>query len=416
VTILIIRLSVPDRVIGEDWPGWRGIRGDGISQEESLPTVWSASEGIRWKCEIPGRGHSSPVIVGDAIFLLSADEAQQDRLLIRVDRRSGRLVWTRKVIHAPLEPIHHLNSFASSTPLCDGSRVFVTFLDTDQTYVAAYDLDGQRIWETRPGPFSSKHGFCSSPVLYGDWIIVNGDHDGESFLAALERSTGKIVWRVPRVNKTRSYSVPRILSIEGRDQIVLTGSLLTSGFDAKTGERIWWVKGPSEQMVASIVESGDLLFALGGYPERHLLAIRKGGSGDVTQSHLVWRTHRGVPYVPSPLIYGPWLHVVSDDGMYSCYEPATGNLRVQKRVASHVSGSMVGGAGYVYITDDDGKTTVLRNSGDFEVAAKNELGEGVYSTMAVSQGNLFLRGEKHLFSIGPTEIPSSPAPSLPTGR
>ncbi|MBY0585881.1 PQQ-binding-like beta-propeller repeat protein [bacterium] len=400
MTVLIFCASFSSWASAEDWPGWRGPRADGVSAESKLPTHWSPTDGIRWKSAIPGRGHSSPIVVGDAIFLLSADETAQDRLLLRIDRKTGQIVWTQIVIHAPLEPIHHLNTFASSTPLCDGTRVFVTFLDQDETYVAAYDFNGQQIWESRPGPFSSKHGFCLSPVLYKDWIIINGDHDGESFLAALDRATGKVVWRVPRVNKTRSYSVPRILSIQGRDQIILTGSLLTSGFDAQTGERIWWADGPSEQMVASIVEKGDLLFALGGYPERHLLAIRKGGSGNITDSHIVWRTHRGIPYVPSPLMYGDWLHIVSDDGMYSCYEPITGKLLSQKRVSSHVSGSIVGGDGHVYISDDEGKTIVLQNAGEFQITANNELGEGVFSSMAISQGNLFLRGEKHLFSIG----------------
>lgn len=401
MTAVLLWFALTTSVIGDDWPSWRGAGGDGLSMESNLPTNWSAEEGIAWKTAIPGRGHSSPIVCGKAVFLLSADEASLARLLVRIDRTTGKIVWMREVIQAPLEQIHPLNSFASSTPLCDGQRIYATFLDKEETYVAAYDFDGQRIWESRPGPFSSKHGFCSSPVLYGDWIIVNGDHDGESFLAALERKSGKTVWRVPRVNKTRSYSVPRILKIDGKDQIILTGSMLTSGFDAKTGERLWWVKGPSEQMVASIVERGDLLFALGGYPERHLLAIRKGGLGDLTDSHIVWRTHRGVPYVPSPLIYGDRLHVVSDEGMYSCYEPETGKLLVQKRVSTHISGSIVGGGGNLYITDDEGKTTVLKNTGDYEVIAKNELGEGVYSTMAISQGHLFLRGETHLYAIGP---------------
>jgi outer membrane protein assembly factor BamB len=176
--------------------------------------------------------------------------------------------------------------------------------------------------------------------------------------------------------------------------------LATSGFDLETGKLIWSVDGPSEQMVASILEEGDLLFAMGGYPERHLLAIKKGGVGDVTQSHIVWRTHRGVPYVPSALMYGGLLHVVSDEGMYTCYDPPTGRQHQQKRVSTHISGSLVGGDGVIYITDDDGRTTVLANSAGFEVVGRNSIDERVFSTPAISQGCLFIRGEKHLVCVG----------------
>lgn len=397
----ILLFTVAERGIrAENWPNWRGPHEDGISSEKNLPTEWSPESGIRWKTLIEGKGHSSPIVWNDAIFLTSAIKEADSRLLWKLDRPTGSIVWRKEVLKAPLEPIHPLNSYASSTPATDGERVYVSFLDRSEMYVAAFDFNGDRIWENRPGAFASKHGFCSSPVIYKDRLIVNGDHDGESYLCTLDRRTGKVVWKVPRAGKTRSYSVPRVITIEGKDQIVLTGSHATSGFDADTGKLIWTVDGPSEQMVASILHKDDLIFAMGGFPERHLLAIRKGGTGQITSSHVVWRSHRAVPYVPSAILYGGFLHVVSDDGMYTCYEPESGRLLQQKRVGTHVSASIVGGDGHLFITDDEGRTTVLKNNAKFEIVAKNGIGEGVFTSPAISQQTIFIRGEKHLFAIG----------------
>jgi outer membrane protein assembly factor BamB len=399
--LTILLFTVAERGIrAENWPNWRGPHEDGISSEKNLPTEWSPESGIRWKTLIEGKGHSSPIVWNDAIFLTSAIKEADSRLLWKLDRPTGSIVWRKEVLKAPLEPIHPLNSYASSTPATDGERVYVSFLDRSEMYVAAFDFNGDRIWENRPGAFASKHGFCSSPVIYKDRLIVNGDHDGESYLCTLDRRTGKVVWKVPRAGKTRSYSVPRVITIEGKDQIVLTGSHATSGFDADTGKLIWTVDGPSEQMVASILHKDDLIFAMGGFPERHLLAIRKGGTGQITSSHVVWRSHRAVPYVPSAILYGGFLHVVSDDGMYTCYEPESGRLLQQKRVGTHVSASIVGGDGHLFITDDEGRTTVLKNNAKFEIVAKNGIGEGVFTSPAISQQTIFIRGEKHLFAIG----------------
>lgn len=410
-SIAVLALLLAATAPAGDWPCWRGPTQDGMSVDANLPIHWSPEEGIRWKAAIPGRGHSSPIIVGDAIFVTSAIEEEEKRVLLRIDRGTGEILWQRDVLEAPLEQLHPLNSYSSSTPSSDGERVYVSFLDREQVYIAAYDLDGNRVWEVRPGAFSSKHGYCSSPVVYKGGLIVNGDHDGESYLALLDTQTGQTIWKAPRAGKTRSYSVPRVLSVAGRDQIVLTGSYATSGFHPDTGELLWRVDGPSEQMVASILDRGDILFAMGGYPERHLLAIKKGGAGDITQSHIVWRTHKGVPYVPSALLYGDYLHVVSDEGSYTCFEPETGKELSRKRIALHISGSLVGGDGKVYITSDSGETTVLENSAGGKVLARNAIGEDFFSSPAIAQGEIFLRGASHLFCIEGVDAPRKDAQS-----
>jgi outer membrane protein assembly factor BamB len=321
-------------------------------------------------------------------------------MLLRIDRKSGRIPWNKDVLKAPLEPIHPLNSYASSTRATDGRLVFVCFLDGANLFVAAYDFEGRLVWERRPGVFSSKHGFCSCPVVYYDRLIVNGDHDGDWYLLLLDKSNGETIWKTPREGRTRSYAVPRVVPVDGTDQIVLTGSFATSGFDPQTGRRLWSRAGPSEQMAASILHGGDLIFTMGGSPERRLPAILKGGVGDVTSSHIVWRTHKGVPYVPSALLYDNLLHVVSDEGVCTSFNPATGSKLSRRRIASHVSGSLMGGDGKVYITSDTGETTVWSNAPRAEIVGRGTVGEDVYSSPAISDGEIFIRGVKQLFCIG----------------
>ncbi|OYV81428.1 MAG: serine/threonine protein kinase, partial [Planctomycetia bacterium 21-64-5] len=264
----------------ENWPGWRGPRGDGSSNEEHVPTAWdgATSDNLAWKAAVPGTGHASPVVWGDQIFLASCLESEADRLLICLDRRNGQMLWQRSVLKSPLEKKHHLNSYASSTPVTDGKQVYVSFLEGSQTgeakgarmTVAAYDFDGNRRWLVHPGPFSSVHGYCSCPVLFEDKLIVNGDHDGDAYLVALDRTSGDILWKIPRENKTRSYSTPIIRQIEGRWQMVLSGSKCVASYDPHDGSRHWIIDGPTEQFVASMVYNGDLLFLTAGFPEHHI--------------------------------------------------------------------------------------------------------------------------------------------------
>ncbi|HTM56584.1 MAG TPA: PQQ-binding-like beta-propeller repeat protein, partial [Pirellulales bacterium] len=207
--------------LAENWPGWRGPRGDGTSYERNVPTRWSESDTVTWKAAVPGTGHASPIVWQDRIFVASCREESQERILLCFDRATGRILWQQVVLRSPLEEKHQLNSFASSTPATDGERVYVTFLDQHQMAVAAYDFDGRQQWMVRPGEFSSKHGYCSCPVLFEDKVIVNGDHDGDAYLVALDRATGKTIWKISRENKTRSYSTPLIREINGRTQMIL---------------------------------------------------------------------------------------------------------------------------------------------------------------------------------------------------
>lgn len=386
-----------------DWPGWRGPDGNGISNEIAIPLRWEPSQGIAWKTAIAGKGHSSPIICGDAVFVTTAIPEEEARKLLRINRKTGAIEWERTVLTAPAEPIHPLNSYASSTPATDGQQVFVTFLDRDQMFVAAYDFEGNKLWEQRPGPFASKHGFCTNPVLYRDSLLLNGDHDGEAYIVRLAKRDGAQIWKIPRENKTRSYCTPILLRENGQDQFLLNGSFCTAAYDCDTGKQIWICDGPSEQMVATLVVGHGLIFSLGGFPERHLLAIPRGKQGRL-DDQIVWRTHQGIPYVPSPLLYGDYLHVVSDEGFYTCFEPKSGKVLSRKRAGKHFSGSLVAADQKIYMTDDTGVTKVIANGPDFQLLAENHLGEDVYASPAISQGCIFLRGLEHLYCIGDPKL------------
>jgi outer membrane protein assembly factor BamB len=413
-------------VSAENWPGWRGPRGDGTSLEENAPISWNGAEGknVAWKVAIPGEGHASPTIWGDRIFVVSCLPESEERVLLSLDRRTGKTLWQKTVVESPLESKHSLNSFASSTPITDGKLVYVAFLKVDgrtvpapnvgksrpitpgEMIVAAYDFDGNRQWISEPGEFISAHGFCSCPVIFEDLLIVNGDHDGNSYVVALNRETGDTVWKTPRRHKTRSYVTPIIREINGQQQMVFSGSKCIVSLDPRTGKMLWNVEGPTEQYVASMVYDSEKFYMAAGFPTHHVMAVRPDGKGDVTNSHVAWHTQEVRCYVPSPVLVDKYLIVADDRGTANCFETSKGERIWQGRMGSHFSASLVTAGGLVYFQADNGQTRVVKPGPDMEVVAENELGERSYASPAISDGQLFIRGEKHLFCIGATKTAS----------
>jgi len=396
----LLLLAANRAAFAENWPGWRGPRGDGTSLETNVPVHWSKTENIAWKAEVPGVGHASPIVWNDRVFVVSCLESERQRILLSFDRRTGRKLWQIVVLESPLERKHELNSFASSTPVTDGKNVYCTFLDRDQMAVAAHDFSGRQLWLVHPGPFSSVHGYCSSPVLFENLIIVNGDHDGDAYLVALDRQNGRTVWKTPRENKTRSYSTPIIRQIDGRTQMILSGSKSVASYDPRTGKRHWIIDGPTEQFVASVVYNGRLLFLTAGFPELHLLAVRPDGQGNVTDTHIAWRSTKGAAYVPSPIAVDDYFLVVSDGGVATCLAADSGQRHWTERLGTHFSASLTSAGGLVYFLADDGVTSIVRAGNQFELVAKNELGEDCYSSPAISQGQIFFRATHHLYAVG----------------
>jgi outer membrane protein assembly factor BamB len=407
-------------VAGENWPGWRGPRGDGTSLEPNVPLKWDATKGenVAWKVAVPGSGHAQPIIWDDRVFVVACLDETKERVLICFDRATGKTLWQKTVFTGPLETKHSLNSFASSTPVTDGKQVFVSFLEVDgstipapnvgaprpitpgKMVVAAYDFDGNQKWVERPGEFISAHGYCSSPIIFEDTVIVNGDHDGKSYIVALKRNTGSVAWKLPRAHGIRSYVTPLIREIDGRTQMIFSGSKHIISLNPRDGSQNWKIEGPTEQFVASMVFDGKLLFMAAGFPTYHVMGIRPDGRGDVTDSHVAWHATNAKCYVPSPVVVGEHLFVADDRGTANCFVAATGDRLWQERLGNHFSNSLVTANGLCYLLADDGAMKVVRPGEKLDVVADNPLGERCYSSPAIAHGQFFIRGEKHLFCIG----------------
>ena len=420
-TLSLLLALTPALLPAEDWPQWRGPRLDGTSKDTGFPIT--ADGTVTWKTELPGSGHASPIVWQDRLFIVAALTENQERVLLSLDRASGKILWQTTVVKAPIESIHKLNSQASSTPATDGERVFTAFLDNSETdatraanagkvfgkgevpkgtvVISAHDFSGKQIWQVRPGLFSSKHGFCSSPIVFEDKVIVNCDHDGDGYIVALSRADGKELWRIDRPNKTRSYCVPLIRDIGGRTQMVLSGTMCVASYDPRTGKLLWIMDGPTEQFVASIVysEQSGLLYMTGGFPEHHLLAIKPDGSGNVTNTHIVWRTNKGVSYVPSPLVEGSHLLNVSDSGVAHCFDAKSGTIEWEERMREHHA-SLTSAEGHVYFINDFGIVRTVQPEATYKLLAESELKEKVFASPALSEGQIFIRTDKSLICLG----------------
>jgi outer membrane protein assembly factor BamB len=384
----------------ENWPCWRGPRGDGTSLETALPTKWSAAENLAWKTAIPGEGHSSPVIWEQRVFLTTAIPESQERVLLALEAGSGKVLWQQTVLRAPLEAKNAENSYASATPATDGEKVYTTFLDGKEVVVAAYDFSGKPLWLVRPGGFYSQWGFCHTPMLYEDKVIIVCDSKGENFIAALSRADGHTLWKVPREQPTQSYSAPLIQRMAGRMQMVVAGNKAVTSYDPNNGKQLWVLDGPSDDCVITPVYNpqAGLVLSCSSWPKRVLVAIKPDGEGNVTTSRLAWSTPTGAPYVPSPISVGSYFLTAAFSKEIYCYEAATGKVLWHEPAGLHHA-SPVAVGGLVYFLNDDGVAHVVKAAGKFELVARNELGEKTYASPAISQGRIFLRSFKNLYCI-----------------
>jgi outer membrane protein assembly factor BamB len=408
---LLLALCLP--LHAEDWPSWRGPRLDGTSTEKDIPLTWSTTENVLWKTDIPGIGHSSPIISGDRIFVTTCIEGEQksgQRALLSLDRKTGAILWQKNIVNAKLEQKHGENSFASATPCTDGKNVWVAFLSHPNMVVACYDYDGNKLWEKSPGKLLSVHGFCSSPILHKDLVILNGDQDATAYIVALDKKTGEEKWRIDRPNKTRSYCTPILIQSPTKPevtQMVLSGSKCVTSYDADTGKLLWIIDGPTEQYVASLVYLDETLFLTTGFPQYHLMGINPDGQGNITRSEFIrWHIgheingRKGASYVPSPIAANGHFYVVSDVGYLSCLTSRTGQRVYMEPLGKHHHASPVKIGEHLLFPDDNGITWVVKASDKFEVVAKNELKDPIYASPAVSHGQLFLRTTKTLYCIG----------------
>lgn len=386
-----------------DWPRFRGPNGTGIASDKAIPIHWNEKEGILWKVPLPGTGNSCPIVWGNRLFLQTADAEGKERLLLCVRVADGKILWSRSVPGAKAK-INQFSSLASSTPTTDGERVYIVFWDGVKQLMHAYDFDGKLIWKRDLGPFASQHGAGASPIVYQDKVIFANDQDGASVLLALDARTGNTVWQVPRKPFRACYSAPFLLEKPGElpELIVVSTAGITS-YDPQSGGENWTFNRIPYRTVASPVYSqGIIFFTCGDSPAgpRHALAVKVGGKGDVSETHLAWENKKGFPYVPSMLTWGDHLYFVNNDGVAGCYVAKTGANVWTERLGGNVFASPVLIDGKIYAINDAGDVYIFEASPTFKLLAKNSVGESVMATPAVADNRLYIRGKEHLFCIG----------------
>lgn len=385
----------------QNWPNWRGPNGDGTSVETNLPLAWDSRTNVIWKSEVPGVGHSSPIVWEDKLFTASALLDSKERVLLCYNAKTGDLIWQKTVVKSNLENKHGDNSYASGTPATDGKLVYVSFLDGENVLVAAYDFLGNQVWVQRPGTFSSPHGFSCSPALFEDKVIINGDSKGDAFIAALDKNDGKLIWKVKHENPAHSFSTPIFREMGGKMQMIFGGNKEIASYNPEDGTKYWYVNGPSEDFCSSPVynEKTGLVLVSSAWPQRILMAINPDGSGDVTESKVVWQTKEGAYYVPSPVCTDDYLFTTMTNGKVHCIDVETGSVVWSESMGKQYSSPVLAN-GLVYMPNDDGVITVIKPGNQLEVVSKNDMGERMNASPAISNGKIYLRGYKHLFCIG----------------
>lgn len=381
-----------------DWPWWRGPSMNGISLDANPPTVWSATQNIVWKSPVPGRGHSSPAVVGDRVFVATADEQKKSQLLLCFHRRTGQQLWKTVIHEKGLQHAHEKNTQASPTPACDGEQVYITFLNKQGIWLTATDLEGRIVWQQEAGPFDTLHGYAASPALYKSLVIVSGDSLEKSFLTALDRKTGKLAWRVQRPS-FNSFSSPIVARVAGHDQVLLSGGAIIAGYDPATGNLLWHCDGAARSTSGTVAFDSDHVYASGAFPEPTTMRIRADGSGDVTRTHLLWNTDDHF-YVPSMVVQAGLVYAVTDNGVAFCLDANSGKPLYKHRLGGDFSASPIIAGKYVFACNEEGRTFVYQAGPKFELVSENELGEGILATPAICGGHIFFRGARHLFCIG----------------
>jgi outer membrane protein assembly factor BamB len=375
------------RLAETDWPSWRGRHGNGVAASDQAPPLhWSNSENVLWKAAIPGRGHSSPIIVGDRVIVATADEDRESQSVLCFDRGSGAVRW-QTVVHQGglVRKGHKKATAASATAACDGDRLFINFLNADAIYTTALDLDGKQVWQTKVSDFATHQGFGSSPMLYGPFVYVSTDSRSGGVVAALDRANGKVVWQAQRPEKA-NYASASVLNAAGRDQLVIHGCDLIASFEPLTGKKLWEIEGATTECVTTLVTDGQRIFVSGGWPRKHVQAVLADGTGKT-----VWENNIQV-YVPSMVVKDGNLFAVQDAGVASCWKGESGEELWKQRLGGTFTASPVLVGDNLFATNESGQTFVFKASPSrFELVAENKLGDEVFATPAICGGRIYMR-------------------------
>jgi outer membrane protein assembly factor BamB len=405
---LVVGVFFPAASAAADWPAWRGAGGQGHCQEKDLPLKWSTTDNVLWKVPLPAPGNSTPVIWGEKILLTQANKGGTIRSLICLDRRDGKQLWKQEIIYAEKERVWNDNYYCSASPATDGQRVVVSH---GSAGMYCYDLGGKELWKrTDLGTFQHQYGNASSPVLYGDTVILwcgPNEGRGRNDLLAVDRATGKTRWEYKAPGG--SWSTPLIVpgseiaegALKGIDQLILPIPHKLKGLDPKTGKELWSCDGLTNLVYTSPLYADGVAVAMSGY-NGAALAVRLGGKGDITHDRL-WHHPRNIQRVGSGVIVEDHVYILEENGVPHCYELTTGKevWQISKRPGrSNSWSSMVYADGRLYVLTHNGDTNVFAASPKYELLATNTLGEHTNASVAISNGQLFIRTDKHLWCIG----------------
>ncbi len=418
---------------GGNWPQWRGSEGTGVSMETNLPLEWSRDKNLKWITPLPGRGHSSPIVWENKVFLTLeiegeivagahavkhlvegeeykhpdavAAELKHTFKVICLERDTGKLLWEQIAYEGTVfDDRHRKSSHASPTPATDGKFVYAYF-GTEGLY--CYDLQGKLRWKASPGPIATLGmGTATSPVLFENLIVLQCDEDNgeKSFMVAYEAKTGKEAWKVQRKVQV-GWSTPLLVRTQQRPELIASGNELIISYDPKTGKELWRTKGHESNAVPTPVAGYGMVYVSTGYPLKRTLAIKLGASGelDSLNANIAWRYNKGSAYVPSPILYGDYLYLMTDRGLLTCLEAKTGKVIYEGArlpVPATFTASLVACADRLLMTSEEGDTYVIKAGPQHEVVATNSLEEPVFASPAIANGMIFIRGEKNLYCIG----------------
>ena len=382
------------------WSRWRGPSGQGVVVDTTYPDRWSATHNVTWRTAIPGNGNSSPIVWRDQIFLTTSQENGQRLSILSYGRSDGRLLWQTEIPLGPVERVHRKNTQASATPTTDGERVYASF---GSRGLVAVGLDGTLAWHREVGRIDNYHGTAGSPLLYRDLLITYQDQRSGSFVAAFDRATGEPVWRTAR-RASVGWGSPIAIRVGGHDELIVSSQRRVNAYDPHTGTELWHCDGNLFEVIPTPAVGHGLVFCASGRAGP-TLAIRPGGRGDVTGTHVAWQTGRGSPFVPSPIVYGDYLYTVNDmASIVTCFDATTGSVMWQERLGRPTregfSASPVAVGGKVFFTNDGGKTFVLRAGPDFELLHVNDIGARTLASPALVDGHWYIRTERELIAIG----------------
>ena len=395
-----VQLVPPDGDGGKSWPRWRGPA-QGVVADGDYPDQWSPTENVVWKVKVPGQGNSSPIIWKDRLFLTAHENQGKKRLVLCFDRADGKLLWQCPVPEHLVEKAQGKNGYASGTPSTDGERVYAYF-GTGGLFCC--DVDGKQVWHVPFPKMDALHGMACSPLLFKDKVIIFQEHNPGGFIAAYDKLTGKELWRTPR-KETVSWGSPIAIRVGGKEQIIVSSSMRVYGYDPDNGKEIWSCAGNLFEVIPTPVVGHDLLFCSSGRSGPTLAIRPEGAQGDITKTNVVWKTIKGSPFVPSPLLYGDYLYTVNDMlSIVSCFDARTGKQFWQERcgqpVSEGFSASPIGVNGKVFFTNDEGETYVMQHGDQFNLLHVNRLGEKTLASPALIDGRWHIRTQKHLWCIG----------------